>query len=118
MINEADLSELQSTVLTGVTVGIGSQILMFGNGATVLIQCPFKSEIQGKKLHGHGERPHTSELLYDYLNHQVTSASLQDGGVLVLEFERRRWLRIVPERDGLEAYVISTRHGICPVAVV
>jgi len=52
MINDADLEELTSTVLTGVTVGIGSQILIFGNGATVLVQCPFISEIKGKNSRG------------------------------------------------------------------
>ncbi|RRV03626.1 hypothetical protein EGJ27_24610 [Pseudomonas sp. v388] len=118
MINEADLAELDSTVLTGVTVGIGSQILVFGSGATVLIHCPFTSEIQGRKQEGHGEDVTTSELLFDYLNCQVTSASLEDGGILVLKFEGGKSLMIIPECNGLESYVISTRFGICPVAVV
>lgn len=118
MINEADLAELESTVLTGVTVGIGSQVLIFGNGATVLMQCPFTSEIQGQKQQGHGEDVHTSELLYDYLNNQVARASLEEGEVLNLEFEGKKFLRIVPECNGLESYVVSTRLGICPVAVV
>ncbi|MBA4682585.1 hypothetical protein DP090_021685 [Pseudomonas sp. MDMC216] len=117
MITETDLAELESTVLTGVTVGIGSQILIFGNGATVLVQCPFTSEIQGKKKQGHGEYVNTSELLYDYLNNQVAHASLEEGAVLVLEFEGGKLLRIVPEYNGLESYVVSTRLGICPVAV-
>lgn len=117
MINEADLAELESTVLTGVTVGIGSQVLIFGNGATVLVQCPFTSEIQGQKKQGHGEHVNTSALFYDYLNSQVISASLEDGGRLVLKFEGMKLLKIVPECNGLESYVISTRHGICPVAI-
>lgn len=117
MISEADLAELESTVLTGVTVGIGSQILIFGNGATVLVQCPFTSETQGKKQQGHGEYVNTSELLYDYLNNQVTHASLEENAALVLEFEGGKLLRIVPECNGLESYVVSTRLGICPVAV-
>jgi len=117
MINEADLEELES-VLTGVTVGVGSQILIFGSGATVLVQCPFISETQGKKQQGHGEHVHTSQLFYDYLNSQVIRASIEEQGVLVLEFEEDKLLRIVPEYDGLESYVISSRLGICPVAVV
>ncbi|MEE1926459.1 hypothetical protein V0R50_31055 [Pseudomonas sp. 148P] len=118
MINEADLAELNSTVLTGVTVGVGSQILIFGSSATVLMQCPFTSEIQGRKQQGHGEDVKTSELLFDYLNCQVASASLEEGGVLVLEFEGGKSLRVTPECNGLESYVVSTRFGICPVAVI
>jgi hypothetical protein len=118
MINEADLAELDSTVLTGVTVGVGSQVLIFGSGATVLIQCPFISEVQGRKQQGHGEDVNTSELFFDFLNFQVTSASLEEGGVLVMEFEGGKSLRVIPECNGLESYVISTRLGICPVAVI
>ncbi|AVE03626.1 hypothetical protein C9383_11940 [Pseudomonas palleroniana] len=118
MIIDADLAELDSTVLTGVTVGVGSQVLIFGNGATVLIQCPFTSEIHGRKQQGHGEDVSTSELLFDYLNCQVTSASLEEEGILVLKFEGEKSLRVIPECNGLESYVISTRLGICPVAVV
>jgi len=115
MINEADLAELESTLLTGVTVGIGSQILIFGNGSTVLVQCPFIRELHGQKQQGHGEDVYTSVLLFDYLNNQVTSALLEEGGELVLEFEGKKLLRIFPECNGLESYVISTRLGICPV---
>lgn len=118
MINEADLAELDSTLLTGVTVGVGSQILIFENGATVLVQCPFVSEIQGRKQQGHGEHVYTSILFYDYLNNKVKSASLEEEGVLVLGFEEEKLLRIIPECNGLESYVISTRLGICPVVVI
>lgn len=118
MINKDDLAELDSTVLTGVTVGVGSQVLIFGNSATVLMQCPFISEIAGREQQGHGEDVNTSELLFGYLNCQVTSASLEAGGALVLKFEGEKSLRIIPECNGLESYVISTRLGICPVAVV
>lgn len=117
MINEEDLAELESTVLTGVTVGIGSQILIFGNGATVLVQCSFTSVILGRTQQGHGEHVKTSELFFEYLNDRVIKASLEEGEVLVLRFEGQKILRIVPECNGLESYVISTRLGICPVAV-
>lgn len=118
MINEADLAELKSALLVGVTVGIGSQVLIFGNGATVLIQCPFKCDNQGREQWGHGEQVYTSALFFDFLNNQVESASLEEGEILVLKFESLRSLRVVPERNGLESYVITTRFGICPVAVI
>lgn len=45
MINDSDLAEMIPSALTGVTVGIGSQILLFGDMASVLIQCPFACDI-------------------------------------------------------------------------
>ncbi|MGF6489626.1 hypothetical protein [Pseudomonas frederiksbergensis] len=44
--------------------------------------------------------------------------SLEDGKVLVLKFEGLKLLKIVPERNGLESYVVATRFGICPVGIV
>ncbi|WP_285961288.1 hypothetical protein [Pseudomonas tohonis] len=117
MIDERDLAELESTMLTGVTVGVGSQILVFGNGASVLVQCPFICESQEREQQGHGEHIYTSELFFAFLNGQVESACLEEGGVLLLKFDGSRSLRIVPEHNGLESYVVTTRFGICPVAV-
>ncbi|MCY1184034.1 hypothetical protein D9M73_246950 [compost metagenome] len=83
----------------------------------MLVQCPFISEIQGHKQQGHGEHVGTSKLLFEFLNNQVENVSLEEGGALVLKFKGLKSLRIVPECDGLESYVLSTRFGICPVAV-
>lgn len=57
----------------------------------MLVQCPFTSKIQGQKQQGHGEHVYASELLYDYLNNQVISASLEEGEVLVLGFEGKKY---------------------------
>jgi hypothetical protein len=118
MIDEADLAELKSTVLTGVTVGVGSQILIFGSGATIIVQCHFCCENAGREQWGHGEEIYTSALLFDFFNHRVEDALLEDGEILVLKFEGEKSLRIIPERNGLESYVVTTRFGICPVVVV
>jgi len=118
MINEADLAELKSAVLTGVTVGVGSQVLIFGSGATVIVQCPFLCESLGWEQWGHGEKVYTSTLFFDFFNHRVEEASLEEGEVLVLKFEGVKILKIVPERNGLESYVVTTRFGICPVAII
>ena len=37
MISESDLVELRFAVLTGVTIEVGSHILVSGNGVTLLI---------------------------------------------------------------------------------
>lgn len=115
MINDADLMELKSAVLTGVTVGIGSQILIFGNGASVIVQCPFLCDIDGRESWGSGEEPYTSQVLFDLLNLRVVSASFLNDKILALKFEEGALLKVCPERNGLESYVLITCLGICPV---
>lgn len=53
-------------IAPGVTVGIGSQILLFGGRASVLIQCPFICDINRVCKWGHGEGAATSSLLFDF----------------------------------------------------
>jgi hypothetical protein len=116
MIEDRDLAELSRTLLTGVTVGIGSLILVFVSGAQILVQCMFEC-IEGDITRlGHGEDPGTSQILFAYLNHEVESAVMDRDAVLTLRCENNKFLRIVPEQSGLESYVITTRHGIYPVA--
>lgn len=115
MINEADLAELKLAVLSGITVGVGSQVLIFSNGVTILIQCPFVCEEQGQRKWGHGEQFDTSVTLFGFLNDGVEEAFLEIGGELLLRFNSCKSLRIVPEPNGLESYVLTTRFGICPV---
>jgi len=117
MIDEADFAELKSTLLTRVTVGVGSQVLIFGSGATIMVQCHFCCESAGREQWGHGEKIHTSALFFDFFNHRIEDALLECGEILVLRFEGGRFLKIVPERNGLESYVVTTRFGICPVVV-
>lgn len=118
MINESDLAELRSAVLTGVTIGVGSQVLIFGNGVTVLIQCPFKSNSNGGERWGHGEEVATGLLFFDFLNHKVENACLEVGEVLALDFGSVGSLVIVPDSNGLESYVLTTRFGVSPVLVI
>ncbi len=117
MIDELDLAEVVSSVLTGVTVGVGSLILVFGNGVTLLIQCPFKSESKGKEQWGHGEEVHASVILFDFLNCKVEGARLEGVAVLVLDFGSIGSLTIAPESNGLESYVLTTKLGISPISV-
>jgi hypothetical protein len=118
MINDSDLAELRSAVLTGVTIGVGSQVLIFGNGVTLLIQCPFKSKSKGGERWGHGEDVAAGILFFDFLNHKVESTCLDVGGVLVLDFGDLGSLAIVPDSNGLESYVLTTKYGVSPVLVI
>jgi hypothetical protein len=115
MIEEKDLAEFCATILTGVIVGIGSLVLLFANGAHVLIQCTFECIERGNVHLGHGEQVTDSSLLFEYLNHTVESAELENESVLILNFDDGKYLRIIPERNGFESYVVTTRFGICPV---
>lgn len=118
MINKSDLEELRSAVLTGVTISVGSQVLIFGSGVTVIIQCPFKCDIKSNERWGHGEEFATSPLLFDFLNHKVESACFEAGGELSLDFGYVGSLVIVPDKNGLESYVLTTSLGISPVSVI
>jgi hypothetical protein len=117
MIEDRDLAELCHTLLTGVTVGIGSFILVCVSGAQLLVQCAFECIEGDVARFGHGEDVSTSPILFGYLNHRIESAVMDSDAVLTLSFDDSKLLRIVPERNGLESYVITTRYGICPVAV-
>lgn len=83
---------------------LGESTVEFAFKKLVFLQVRFK--LGSKKEHG--ARVYTSELFYDYLNNRVKSASLEEGEVLVLEFEGKKFLRITPGCNGLESYVIST----------
>ncbi|XXE51913.1 hypothetical protein J3P96_16515 [Pseudomonas sp. R3-56] len=115
MISDSDLAEMVPSTLTGVTVGIGSQILLFGDIASVLIQCPFTSDINGICKWGHGEDANTSPLLFDFLNIDVKTFSMDGFGVLTITFSAKMILKIFPEKNGLESYVVSTRRDIFPI---
>jgi len=117
MIEDRDLAEFCHTIFRGVTVGVGSLVLLFGSRAQVLIQCAFEC-VDGNSIRlGHSEDVKSSSILFDCLNHVVEGANLDHDDVLTLNFDDGKRLRIVPERNGLESYVITTRYGICPVAV-
>lgn len=118
MIENIDLDEFRQTQLTSVTVGLGSIIIQFGTGAHILVQCPFEISDGGLHWSGHGETPDSAAVLFKLLNHRTDLVELDQEMTLCLHFESDLTLRIVPQTDGLESYVLTTRHGICPVIVI
>jgi hypothetical protein len=115
MLEDRDLAEFRGTILTGMTVGIGSLILLFSNGTQILLQCTFECNKGGVLQSGHGEDINTSPLLFNYMNCRVNAIMVDDNLVLTLQFDTGGNIRIIPERNGLESYVVTTLHGICPV---
>lgn len=118
MIDNRDLAEIHHTVLTGLTVGVGSLILLFASGAQILLQCPFEGNEDGIVQAGHGEDMSSSPALFGFLNRRIIDATVDGNLILSLHFDDGRYLRIIPERNGLESYVLTTRHGICPIIVM
>ena len=47
---------------------------------TILIQCPFKCDSEGSRRWGYGEEVATSLQVFDFLNHKVEHAYLDNGG--------------------------------------
>jgi len=116
MIDKLELNEFSSAILIGVTVGVGSQVLIFGNGASILIQCPFRCVFEGREQWGHGEEVPTSVIFFDFLNLKVEVALMGEDGVLTMKFGGGYFV-IVPEADGLESYVVNTKFGMSPATI-
>lgn len=117
MIEDRDLAEFCDTIFSGVTVGIGSMVLLFVSGAQILVQCAFECTDADSSRLGHGEHASTSPILFDYLNHVVEAAEIDHESTLTLAFDYGMCLRIIPERNGLESYVVTTHRGSFPITV-
>jgi hypothetical protein len=115
MIEEKDLAEIRTSVLIGVTVSVGSLTLLFSSGAHLLIQCPFECDYQGRISVGHGEQLATAPLLFECLDHVVENTDFDANLILTVSFDGGSSVKIEPEANGLESYVLTTRFGICPV---
>lgn len=115
MILNDELKEFECSVFTGVTVGMGSLVLLFSSGARVMIQCSFQCEKNNHIQEGHGENIESSNLLFAFLNHKVESCTLSDSEVLDLSFGKEGYIRVIPECNGFESYVMTTSKGDYPV---
>ncbi len=115
MISKDELHEFEHSIFTGITVGIGSMILLFSSSTRVLIQCPFLCGRNERSHLGHGENIETSNLLFPLLNHEVKNCSLVGNKRLNLCFDDGSYICITPENNGLESYVITTSQGNYPI---
>lgn len=117
MITNEELKEFEQAILTGVTVGIGSLVLLFSSNVRIMLQCSFELRTKEHSETGHGEYPMSSMIIFPILNQNVESCSMLDGERLNLYFSNENSLQINPENNGLESYVITTSHGDYPVII-
>lgn len=115
MIITFDAEEFEKSLFTGVTVGLGSLLLLFSSGARIMVQCPFSCEINDQLNKGHGEKIATCYHLFPFLNHEVKSCSMLNDNIFSLSFEEKECIKILPEGNGFESYIISTSHGEYPI---
>ncbi|KPB49615.1 Uncharacterized protein AC511_2021 [Pseudomonas coronafaciens pv. oryzae] len=57
----------------------------------------------------------TSPLFFDFLNVDIERISIDEFAILTVAFNRGMILKIFPENNGLESYVINTPSDIFPV---
>ena len=118
MINEKDLEPFNGSTLMSVTISAGSMTLLFSTDAQLLLQCPFDCiDSNEDKSHGHGEQPADGMLLLRFLNSTVQQVSCTQDLVLKINFDGGKSLKVIPEANGLESYVVTTDMGICPVMI-
>jgi hypothetical protein len=112
---QAELRGLKTSLFVGVLVGVGSMILHFSDGSSLLVQCPFEMNDAGISNAGHGESLGTSAILFGLLNEHVSDVSLGNDGDITLKFSSDRAIRIIPDNSGFESYVLRTIRGVFPV---
>lgn len=117
MIDSSDLNELSGTLFTGITVGVGSQILLFEKGS-ILVQCKYECILADRILIGDGEDVDTALILFPFLNKRVLGVLLGPEGSLLLRFSNGGSVKLIPDDNGLESYVLNTRYGIVPVGIL
>lgn len=115
MITKLELNELTASIFTGITMGVGSLVLLFSSGASILVQCPFRCEKEACVQFGHGEDILTSTLLFPYLNIKVQFAKMLDGEMIKIFLLNGCKVIIMPEVNDLDSYVISTQYGDYPL---
>ncbi|WP_029970997.1 hypothetical protein [Paraburkholderia graminis] len=119
MIEKRDLDEIVGKEITGVTVNPGSVSLSFngsgGSGGWILVQCRFVLQAVGSQTLGNATLPESAASLLSCLKRKIVDARFDEGKVLTLHFEDKQLLQLIPEKDGLESYVLHTAQGIVPV---
>ncbi|WGS51684.1 hypothetical protein LFL96_09375 [Paraburkholderia sp. D15] len=124
MISKRDLAEIIGSEITGVGINPASVSMEFGRGCRdsgsgwILIQCGFSLQHSEDEIIGDASSPQSSGSLQRCLNQLVVDANFDEQKVLTLTLESDLIVRIVPDVDGLESYVLHTSQGIVPVIAV
>ncbi|MEM5298642.1 hypothetical protein VSR82_30485 [Burkholderia sp. JPY481] len=119
MLEKRDLAEIVGREVTGVTVNPSSVSLSFngsgGNGGWILVQCRFVLQAAGGQTIGNATLPESAAPLLSCLKRKIVDARFDESKVLTLHFEDEQFLQLIPEKDGLESYVLHTAEGVVPV---
>ncbi|WP_186162669.1 hypothetical protein [Burkholderia gladioli] len=119
MIEDRDLEEVVGRDIVGVMINPGSVSLYFngddGRGGWILVQCRFVFQTAAGRIIGNAGFPEFSNSLLDCLKKKVVDADFDERKILTLNFENKQFLKLIPEKDGLESYVLHTAQGIIPV---
>ncbi|WP_186209223.1 hypothetical protein [Burkholderia gladioli] len=119
MIEDRDLEEIVGRDIVEVMINPGSVSLYFngadGRGGWILVQCRFVFQTAAGRIVGNAEFPEFANPLLDCLGEEVVDADFNERKVITLNFENKRFLQLIPEKDGLESYVLHTAQGIIPV---
>ncbi|MGN3967313.1 hypothetical protein ACS0ZG_36285 [Burkholderia gladioli] len=119
MIEDRDLEEIVGRDIVGVMINPGSVSLYFngadGRGGWILVQCRFVFKTAAGRIIGNDEFPEFANPLLNCLGKKVVDADFDERKVFTLNFENKQFLQLIPEKDGLESYVLHTAQGIIPV---
>jgi hypothetical protein len=124
MIGKRDLAEIIGSEVTRIGIHPASVSMEFGRGCRdsgsgwILIQCGFSLQHSEGEIIGSANSPQSSSCLQRCLNQLVVDATFDEQKVLSLAVESDLIVRVVPDLDGLESYVLHTSQGIVPVIAV
>jgi hypothetical protein len=84
--------------VSGIAVGLGSQVLLFVGKLSLIVQCPYRCSRLGIESWGHGGNAKTSNLIFGFLNEKVESASCDLDGVLSIFFTGEKSMSIFQKK--------------------
>ncbi|MCH1996198.1 hypothetical protein L7Q78_25705 [Achromobacter xylosoxidans] len=115
MIEARDLGQIIEKRVAKVMVNPASVSLSFGDGGWLLVECGFILKMIGSVVMGSANIPESAAALLCCENQKVNDVRFDGIGLLTIFFENEQFLHLIPERDGLESYVLHTKYGIIPI---
>jgi|SRR5258708_3874867 hypothetical protein len=119
MISKSDLDEVIGCELVGIKINPASVSMSFNRsgreGGWILVQCRFTLRDSDGDAGGSAIVPESAAPLLRCLEKVIVDANFDGSKVLTLFLDGGMFVRLLPEKDGFESYVLHTRRGIVPV---
>jgi len=119
MISKSDLNEVVGCEFVGININPASVSMSFNRsgceGGWILVQCPFTLHDREGDASGSATVPESAAPLLRCLQKVIIEANFDGSKVLTLFLNDGMFVRLFPDKDGLELYVLHTRRGILPV---